>query len=117
MTSAPAACAAETHSIQSVATVQSESRNTSMSAPASAAPVLETNYPDVDLQQLPYSPEQFDYVITDQVLAHLPDPRAAVAESFRVLKLGGMAVHTTCFLNPIHHYPRDYYRISCEGLE
>ena len=84
---------------------------------AAGASVVDAHYPEVDAQQLPFGDGQFDWVITDQVLEHLPDPQAAVRESFRVLKPGGVAIHTTCFLNPIHNYPRDYYRFSREGLE
>ena len=80
------------------------------------ASVIEIQYPECDLHNLDFQEQKFDWVITDQVLEHLPDPQRAVAESFRVLKIGGVAIHTTCFLNPIHRYPSDYYRFSREGL-
>jgi SAM-dependent methyltransferase len=80
------------------------------------ASVVDTQFPDVDLQDLDYPDGEFDWVITDQVLEHLPNPQRAISESFRVLRLGGIAIHTTCFLNPVHRYPDDYWRFSCDGL-
>jgi SAM-dependent methyltransferase len=80
------------------------------------ASVIDIQYPESDLHDLKFPDQEFDWVITDQVLEHLSDPKRAVEESFRVLKIGGVAIHTTCFLNPIHGYPSDYYRFSREGL-
>lgn len=81
-----------------------------------SADTLETTYPGVDMLELPFSGESFDAVISDQVLEHLADPRRAVEEACRVLRPGGLAVHTTCFLNPVHPRPRDYFRFSLDGL-
>jgi SAM-dependent methyltransferase len=78
--------------------------------------LVEVQYPEVDMQDLPFQEAEFDVVISDQVLEHLPDPRKAVQESFRVLRIGGIAIHTTSFLNPIHEVPKDYWRLSKEGL-
>ena len=73
-------------------------------------------YPLVDMQKLPFDAEEFDVVISDQVLSNLPNPFLAIAESFRVLKKGGLGIHTTCFWNPILNYPKDYFRFSPEAL-
>jgi SAM-dependent methyltransferase len=54
-------------------------------------------------------------VITDQALEHLADPRRAVQEAYRVLRPGGLAVHTTRFLNPVHPSPRDYFHSHLMG--
>lgn len=78
--------------------------------------VIETNYPEVNMQDLPYSKNQFDFVISDQVLEHLEDPKMAIGESFRVLKRDGIAIHTTCFINYIHCWPEDYWRLSADAL-
>ena len=80
------------------------------------ASVIEIQYPDADIHNLAFEDEHFDWVVTDQVLEHVSDPKRAVGETFRVLKKGGVAIHTTCFLNPIHLYPNDYYRFSREAL-
>jgi len=80
------------------------------------AEVIETNYPEVDIQNLPYSDCSFDFVISDQILEHIENTEKAIAESFRVLKKDGMAIHTTCFINPVHLCPEDYWRFSPASL-
>lgn len=80
------------------------------------ANVLEVHYPEVDMQCLPFETATFDIVISDQVIEHLASPLQAVGEAFRVLRPGGLGIHTTCFLNPIHYGPEDYYRFSKAGL-
>jgi len=42
-----------------------------------------------DAENLPYEDESFDLVTAHAVLHHLPDPRVAFAEMFRVLRPGG----------------------------
>ena len=44
---------------------------------SSDADVVETMYPDVDIENLKFSDGEFDCVITDQVLEHLPHPLRA----------------------------------------
>jgi len=81
------------------------------------ANVIDSQYPDIDFHNLPFNDNIFDYVISDQVLEHLVDPQQAINESFRVLKKGGYAIHTSCFINYIHHCPQDYWRFTPEGLK
>jgi len=81
------------------------------------AEVLDVHYPEVDMQNLPFKDNSFDIVISDQVIEHLEDPKRAIMESHRVLREGGIAIHTTCFINYIHPYPKDYWRFSPEALE
>ena len=71
------------------------------------AHLLETAYPAVDMRDLPFEDGSFDYVISDQVLEHIEDPYGGVRESYRVLKDGGIAVHTSCFINNYHPMPKD----------
>lgn len=74
-------------------------------------------YPDVSLLKLPYESQAFDYVVADQVLEHIEgDPAEAFAEIHRVLKPGGIAVITTCFMNPVHMAPADFWRFTPNGL-
>jgi ubiquinone/menaquinone biosynthesis C-methylase UbiE len=80
------------------------------------AEIIEVCYPDVDMQNLPYADASFDVVISDQVIEHLENPTKAVRETYRVLKKGGLTIHTTCFLNAIHEYPKDYWRFSPDAL-
>jgi SAM-dependent methyltransferase len=79
--------------------------------------IVEANYPAVNILSLPYPDDEFDFVVSDQVLEHVEgDPYVAVAETFRVLKPGGVAIHTTCFMNPVHGAPSDFWRFSPDAL-
>ncbi len=40
--------------------------------------LIEVDYPEVDMQDLPYDNDSFDFVISDQVLEYLEDPRKAI---------------------------------------
>lgn len=51
-----------------------------------------------------------------EVLEHLTDPPAAVAECFRVLRPGGMLVVTAPQYWHVHKHPGDYYRFTDDGL-
>jgi SAM-dependent methyltransferase len=80
--------------------------------------IIEANYPDYNILSLPFSDNQFDYVVSDQVLEHVEgDPQTVFDETFRILKPGGIAIHTTCFINPIHEYPDDFWRFTPQGLK
>lgn len=80
------------------------------------AEVVKAAYPEVDMQRLPFADEEFDAVISDQVIAHLEDPRRALSEAFRILKKGGLGIHTTRASGPLDPYTRDYYRFTTDGL-
>lgn len=80
------------------------------------ADVLVVQYPEVDMQNMPFGDHSFDFVISDQVIAHLQDPQKAVSESYRVLKKGGIAIHTTCFMTYIDIVFKDYWRFSPAAL-
>ena len=77
--------------------------------------IRETSYPGTDLCALPDKDGRCDMVVADQVLEHVADPAAAVAESVRVVRPGGLVVLTTCCVNPIHGRP-DYWRFTPDGL-
>lgn len=79
--------------------------------------ITDASYPEYNILDLPFSDESFDTVVSDQVLEHVEgDPFRAVSESLRVLKPGGMAVHTTCLINPVHGAPGDCWRFTPDGL-
>lgn len=46
----------------------------------------------MDLTQIKYPENSFDMIIANHVMEHIPDDRKAMAEIFRVLRPGGMAV-------------------------
>lgn len=79
--------------------------------------LVEANYPEFNLLKLNFPNDSFDFILSDQVLEHVRgNPQTAIDESHRVLKPGGIAVHTTCFINPIHDEPHDYWRFTPEAL-
>lgn len=82
-----------------------------------SAEIIEVWYPDVDMQDLPFDEDTFDFVISAQVIEHLENPQRAINESYRVLKGGGIALHTTCFMNRVHPCPDDYWRFSPPALK
>lgn len=83
----------------------------------SSEQVTEAAFPEASILDLPFSNDTFDLLVSDQVLEHVEgDPRVGIAESLRVLKPGGVAVHTTCLINPIHFGPGDFWRFTPDGL-
>ena len=54
------------------------------------------NYPDLDMQAMPYPDESFDLVVHSDTLEHVPDP-PALSECWRVLRPTG----ALCFTVPI----------------
>lgn len=51
-------------------------------------------YPQVDIQDLPFPASSFDIVLHSDTLEHVPDPSAALKECRRVLKPGGYCIFT-----------------------
>jgi len=83
---------------------------------SSDANITIAQYPEVDMQRLPYETESFDVVISDQVIEHVQDAIKAIQESLRILKKDGLAIHTTCFMSHIQPNPKEYWRFSPEVL-
>jgi glycosyltransferase involved in cell wall biosynthesis len=76
-------------------------------------------YPEHDVQNLyNFQDESFDIVFSHQVLEHVPKPWIAAKEIVRILKKGGIGIHSSCAFNPRHGYPvfKDYYRFLPDGL-
>jgi SAM-dependent methyltransferase len=73
------------------------------------------NFPEVDVQHLPYRDNSFDFLIVDQILEHVEKPWIAVEEIFRVLKPNGICIATGPFLIGYHPSPKDYFRYTPDG--
>jgi SAM-dependent methyltransferase len=63
-----------------------------------------------DLQHLPFPAQEFDLVIANHMLYHLPDPRLGVAELARVVRPGGRVVVAT---NGMRHM-RELWQIRAD---
>ena len=84
----------------------------------SPAKLTEANYPEHNLLSLKFPDDSFDFLFADQVLEHVEgDPQQAMDETWRVLRPGGIAVHTTCLIMPVHGAPNDYWRFTPYGLK
>jgi SAM-dependent methyltransferase len=60
--------------------------------------------------------DQFDVVLCEQVLEHVPDPLSAVKNLFRLCRPGGTLLVSTPFLVRVHPIPEDYWRFTEAGL-
>jgi len=69
-----------------------------------------------DGRALPFPERSFDAVISNEVLEHVFEPDAFVADIARVLKPGGRLLLTVPFVWDEHEQPRDYGRYSSFGL-
>jgi SAM-dependent methyltransferase len=68
------------------------------------------------LDELPLDSGSFDAVLNTQVLEHVDDPSAALAELARVLVTGGRLWLTVPFVGELHEEPFDFYRYTSYGL-
>jgi SAM-dependent methyltransferase len=74
---------------------------------------------ELDLLDLPFDPESFDWLICNHVLEHVNDDRRALAEIHRVLKPGGWAIlmcpvdrrRATTLEDPTVTSPRERHRV------
>jgi SAM-dependent methyltransferase len=82
-----------------------------------ASEVVLADYPEHNLLSLNFPDSSFDYLLSDQVLEHVEgDPYQAIRECHRVLRPGGISILTTCFINPIHSCPKDFWRFTPDAL-
>jgi len=79
--------------------------------------IVKANFPEYNVLSLPFCNNKFDWVVSDQVLEHVEgDPQTAIDETLRVVKPGGIVVHTTVFIYPIHSGPGDFWRFTPDAL-
>jgi 2-polyprenyl-3-methyl-5-hydroxy-6-metoxy-1,4-benzoquinol methylase len=73
--------------------------------------------PDIEADLCEWCDEEaYDVVVMSEVLEHLHDPQAALANVRRSLRDEGKLVLTVPFLFPIHDEPYDYFRYTEHGL-
>lgn len=66
---------------------------------------------------MPFPDNQFDTIISIEVLEHCPDSQVYMNECYRVLKKGGFMFFTTPFLWPLHEVPHDEFRYTPFALK
>ena len=72
-----------------------------------------------DLSQAawPFEDSSFDAILCTEVLEHIPDPHAFLAECRRVARPGAELLLTAPLLWPEHETPFDYFRYTRHGLQ
>jgi SAM-dependent methyltransferase len=69
-----------------------------------------------DAVALPFADAAFSLVVTQDVLEHVRDPSAALAEIYRVLDAHGTLYCQLPFIIGYHPGPTDFWRFSREGI-
>lgn len=70
-----------------------------------------------DLRAIPVEDSRYDFLLFHQVMEHLPDPCAVLAELHRVLKPGGKILYSAPLFYEPHQEPYDFYRYTSHGVE
>ncbi len=68
-----------------------------------------------DLRNIPVPDNSFDRILFNQVMEHVPDPRAVLVELHRVLKPGGRIFCSAPLCYEEHEQPYDFYRYTQFG--
>jgi len=69
------------------------------------------------LVDTPFPDNEFDAIICNAVLEHVPEIDRVMSELSRVLKPGGFFVAGVPYLQPYHLNPTDFRRYTRDGLE
>ena len=69
-----------------------------------------------DINALHFADDTFDALYCNAILEHVPEPTRAIAEFLRVLKPGGSAWVEVPMTYPYHEAPKDYWRVTPDGL-
>lgn len=72
-------------------------------------------FPEFDLSSAAPG-RQYDVVVCEQVLEHVPDPWRAARTLGELCRPGGHVIVSTPFLIKIHREPGDYWRFTPDGL-
>jgi SAM-dependent methyltransferase len=68
------------------------------------------------LEELPFSNETFDRVLSTVVLEHTPEPAAVIREFYRVLRHGGSVHLVVPHMWEEHQKPYDFFRFTSNGM-
>lgn len=66
---------------------------------------------------LPVLDQSVDWIVSFEVLEHVPEPGLMLAEAYRALRTGGALILTTPFQWWLHEAPWDFQRFTRYGLE
>ncbi|MGE5457189.1 MAG: class I SAM-dependent methyltransferase, partial [Methanococcaceae archaeon] len=66
---------------------------------------------------LPFKDNQFDSIVSFQVMEHIQEPQQFLTEAFRVIKKDGYFLFATPFMWGEHEAPYDFYRYTRYGLK
>lgn len=69
-----------------------------------------------DAQRLSFDDSSVGTMLLFEILEHVPDPAAAIAEASRVLRDDGVLALSTPFNYPLHAFPDDYWRFTPSGM-
>ena len=69
-----------------------------------------------DLRDIPTENNRFDFILFNQVMEHLPEPKLVLNELYRVLKPGGKMLYSGPLFYEEHEIPYDFYRYTQYGL-
>ena len=72
---------------------------------------------ECELHNMPKDDNSYDVVILTQVLEHVPDPEATLAEILRVLKPNGKLLLSVPLNGPLHGEPWHYFQFTHYGLD
>lgn len=76
--------------------------------------------PGVDIQmnlhEIGLDSDSVGMVLVLETLEHVEFPRKAMDEIWRILKPDGIMLLSSTMNFPIHHYPKDYWRFTPEGM-
>jgi ubiquinone/menaquinone biosynthesis C-methylase UbiE len=71
----------------------------------------------VSSEDIPFSDEYFDVVLSTQVLEHTRNYQSSISEAHRILKKGGIGFFSVPGVWEIHGAPHDYWRFTKYGLK
>ena len=68
------------------------------------------------LERIPVEDCRFDFILFNQVMEHLPDPKLVLAELNRILKPGGKMIYSGPLFFEEHEQPYDFFRYTQFGV-